>query len=359
MSDKLVKKDTSVGGWVIANKAVLEAVVPKQVSADRLLRVAVRAVESNPKLLECSKTSLIAALSQCFVLGLEPGATLGQSFLIPFWNGRTKQSEVQVFIGYKGLIDLCMRSGKLEGVWTRVVYANDHFRLLYGHENRIEHVPVLEGDPGEIIGAYAYYKTVTGFMDFEYMTIVEIEKIRGRSKAKDSGPWVTDYTEMVRKCPLRRLLKRAPQSVEQATAVRIDDLNAAGEAPDYKDAMDAIDVPMIEVDEEEERDRSRQAARLHSTATPASETDTEPPSPESGSDALKTSQDAKRKRLNGKFHAMGNKLWPDSWTEERASLIAKEYPGKSSTNDLDNDELTFMIEVLEREEAERTEAQGE
>jgi len=245
MSDKLVKKDNTIGGWVIKNQAILEAVVPKQVSADRLLRVAIRAVSSNPKIMACSKLSLMGALSQCFVLGLEPGPTLGHAYLIPFWNSKLGCNEVQLIIGYKGLINLCIRSGKIAGVWTRLIHANEHFIDHGGTENRLEHMPILDTKArGERLGVYAVYQNVDGFKDYECMDNAEVNKIRALSSAK-SGPWFDWPDEMARKCPLRRLLKRAPMSIEAATAVRIDDLVASGAAPDYTEVMDAIDVPMI------------------------------------------------------------------------------------------------------------------
>jgi recombinational DNA repair protein RecT len=78
------------------------------------------------------------------------------------------------------------------------------------------------------------------------MTIDEVDAIRQRSKAASAGPWVTDFEEMAKKTVMRRLLKRAPMSVELAAAVALDNKAAVGEF-DGKD--DIINIDGFDVDD--------------------------------------------------------------------------------------------------------------
>lgn len=77
-------------------------------SHERMTRVALSAVNSNPKLSEAivnNPTSFLGALMQSAQLGLEPNTNLGHAYLIPYGN------VVQIQIGYMGLLELAHRSG--------------------------------------------------------------------------------------------------------------------------------------------------------------------------------------------------------------------------------------------------------
>jgi hypothetical protein len=55
------------------------------------------------------------------------------------------------------------------------------------------------------------------------MTMAEINKIRGRSRAKSDGPWVTDFDEMAKKTVVRRLTKYLPSSPKMDRAIEAHD----------------------------------------------------------------------------------------------------------------------------------------
>jgi phage RecT family recombinase len=93
----------------------LAAVAAKHMNPERMMRVVANAIRVTPKLQDCEPISFLGALMQCAALGLEPNTVLGHAYLIPFENSRkvggewVKVKEVQVIIGYKGLIDLARR----------------------------------------------------------------------------------------------------------------------------------------------------------------------------------------------------------------------------------------------------------
>jgi recombination protein RecT len=63
----------------------------------------------------------------------------------------------------------------------------------------------------------------TGEVSREVMSVAEIEKVRARPRAKDAGPWVTDYSEMCRKTVARRHSKVLPMSTDLDDLIRRDD----------------------------------------------------------------------------------------------------------------------------------------
>ena len=102
--------------------------LPKHLEPERLARIALTEIRKNPKLLECSRESLLGAVMTAAQLGLEPGV-LGHAYLIPYWNNKTKSYEVQFQIGYKGLLDVVRRSGEITSISAHCVYENDEFEF--------------------------------------------------------------------------------------------------------------------------------------------------------------------------------------------------------------------------------------
>ena len=205
-------------------KSQLMAALPQQtsLSPDRLVRVALTVIRTNPALLECSQQSLLACLMGCAQLGLMPEPYLGQAYLVPFWNNKTnpRTREAQLIPGYRGYITLARNSGELDTISADVVRENDEFKITKGLNENLEHVPCFDGNPGDVIGAYTVFRYMHGSSTFDFMPKAEIEKIRKRSKASDKGPWVTDYPEMCKKTVIRRHMKLAPLSIEDNTLAR-------------------------------------------------------------------------------------------------------------------------------------------
>ncbi len=216
-------------------KDQLAMALPKHLTADRLLRVAMTTIRHNRKLLDCTLESLLAAVMGCAQLGLEPEPFLGQAYLVPF-NNKVKignreewRMEAKLVPGYRGYIALARRSGEVQSVTSQVVYTNDKFQMEYGLEDILKHAP-SDGDRGNPKGAYVIFRYKDGSHSFDYMSVPDIEKVRARSKAKDSGPWVTDWDEMAKKTVIRRHIKLVPLSIEMATAAAAEEKAFAGES---------------------------------------------------------------------------------------------------------------------------------
>ncbi|AZN43380.1 recombination protein RecT [Paenibacillus albus] len=212
----------TIGDYLHSMRGQIAEALPKHMSIERLSRIALTTIRTNPKLLECSIPSLMGAVMQAGQLGLEPGL-IGHCYIIPYGK------EAQFIIGYKGMIDLARRSGHILSIAAHVVYENDFIELVYGLEDKLTHVPWhLRSDKpqtqaGKIKGAYMVAKFKDGGHQIHYMPIDEIEAHRGRSRAKNNGPWVTDYDEMVKKTVVRSGWKWLPISVEVASTVMKDE----------------------------------------------------------------------------------------------------------------------------------------
>lgn len=210
-------------------KNQLAMAIPKWLSIDRLLRVVFSSILKNPKLLDCTQESILNSVMQCAQLGLEP--ILGKAHLIPYTNKKKQGNplECQFQPGYQGLIDLAQRTGNIESIRAHCIYEHDEYKIQYGYDEKIDHVPVLHNQ-GKMIGVYTVWTKRPGIKTFTFMTIEEIEKIRDKSIAyqyaikvnsKDT-PWITDFEEMAKKTVIKRHSKLEPASIEFMTAVEID-----------------------------------------------------------------------------------------------------------------------------------------
>ena len=253
-----------------SNRESLMAVLPKHFDTDRMLKLALGALRTTPKLAEASNASLLGAVVTCAQLGLEPNTPLGHAYLLPFDkrekqpNGQwvTTETQVQVIIGYKGMLDLARRSGQIVSIAAHEVCEGDDFRFAYGLEEELVHRPAMK-NRGAVIGFYAVAKLQGGGYSFEFMSVDEVNHIRDKAAEKNrakkdasgrpiiTGPWADNYVEMGRKTVLRRLFKYLPISIESlAFASAIDGNAVAAPAPLEEVAFDMGQDAPAAVDQE-------------------------------------------------------------------------------------------------------------
>lgn len=196
----------------------IKSALPSMVTSERFQRVALSAFSNNQKLQQCDPMSFISAMMESAQLGLEPNTPLGQAYLIPYGN------KVQFIVGYKGLLELAQRSGKIKTLYAHEVRENDEFDIDYGLEQKLTHKPNLKSDRGEVIGYYAVYHLDNGGYSFNFMTKREIlDHAQKFSKTFKNGPWQTDFDAMAKKTVIKQLLKYAPLSIELQKAMAGDE----------------------------------------------------------------------------------------------------------------------------------------
>jgi recombination protein RecT len=198
-----------------------EMVLPSHLTAERFTRIALTCLNKTPKLAECTQASVMQCLLNLSQMGLEPDGR--NAHLIPYGK------ECTLVVDYKGYAELVMRSGLVASIHADKVCENDVFVVDLGEikEHRIDY----RADRGK---PYAYYCRVLmkdGTTKCEVMTRAEVEAIRGRSRAGNSGPWVSDFDEMAKKTVFRRAQKWLPISPEIRDALEKDDDRIIEHAP--------------------------------------------------------------------------------------------------------------------------------
>lgn len=211
--------------------------LPSHIPAKKLIRTIITQLSNNPALQQCTQTSLIGAMLQSCLYGLEPDGR--EAALVPFFNGKTKMMEAKFISMIRGEVKLVRQSGEVSDVYAEVVKEFDVFKITKGLSRDLIHEPNYE-KIGKPIGVYAVYKLKDGTTGFEYMTVAEIEKVRASSKAANSAPWVDWWEQMAKKTVLKRLLKFAPSSVDK-NYVNTDVLPDAGHR-----VLSALELPTPE-----------------------------------------------------------------------------------------------------------------
>jgi recombination protein RecT len=193
--------------------AAVAKALPKHLTPERFIRVAITTMTKTPKLAQCDQASFFGALLTLSQFGLEPDGR--RAHLIPY--GTT----CQLVIDYKGLVEMAMRSGQVASIHADKVCEHDQFRVNRG---QVEQHEIDYRKPRG--AAYAYYALIIfkdGAQKSEVMTREEVDAIRKRSRAGTNGPWVTDYDEMAKKTVFKRASKWLPLSADVIDLMEKDD----------------------------------------------------------------------------------------------------------------------------------------
>lgn len=138
-------------------------------------------------------------------LSLNPVSRL--AYLVP------RDKQVCLDISYIGLVKLATDCGSVKLVQAQMVFSKDKFKYRgLGRE------PIHEFDPfkdrGDFVGVYCIAMTHDEKFLVEMMTAQEIDKIKSRSEAakRNSGPWISDFSEMAKKTVIKRASKLWPKT---------------------------------------------------------------------------------------------------------------------------------------------------
>ena len=123
------------------------------------------AVATNPSLQKCEPNSIITAALLGESLNLSPSPQLGQYYIVPYWNSKEKVFTGQYQMGYKGYIQLAIRSGQYKRL--NVVAIKEGELINYDPLNEEIEVNLIkneyEREKAKTIGYYAMFEYVNGF----------------------------------------------------------------------------------------------------------------------------------------------------------------------------------------------------
>lgn len=204
------------------------------------------AVNTNPALAECDAQSIISAALLGQSLHLKPSPQLGYFYMVPFNNKKKNCKEAQFQIGYKGYLQLAIRTGEYVDIDAIEIREGE-----YKGRNRLTGKPEFEFVDDDairenlpVIGYMAYFEMKNGYIKrlywskekmvkhadeysqaFSAKKLEELQagKIPQNELWKYSSFWYKNFDEMAKKTMLRQLLsKHGLLSTEMQKAVESD-----------------------------------------------------------------------------------------------------------------------------------------
>lgn len=188
------------------------------------------ALVSNDKALQvCEPTTLMFAALKATALDLPLDNNLGFAYVIPYKNTRAGITEAQFQCGYKGIVQLAIRSGQFKTINVTDVREGE----LKGRDRMTGEVQVewitddSERAKAKIVGYMGYFKLLSGYEKTTYWSVEELEQHGvkySQTYRKGYGVWKDNFDSMCRKTVIKLMLNKgdAPMSVEMGLAVKYD-----------------------------------------------------------------------------------------------------------------------------------------
>lgn len=158
-------------------------------------------------LAKADPTTVITAGIMAATLDLPINQNLGFAYIVPFYNGKKRITEAQFQMGYKGYVQLAMRTGQYKTINASEIYEGE----IKSRNRLTGEFELGERTSDKVVGYIAYFRLVNGFEKYLYMTKEEVEahaKKYSQTYKKGFGLWSTDFDSMAIKTVLKRLLSK-------------------------------------------------------------------------------------------------------------------------------------------------------
>lgn len=198
--------------------------------AARFVTAITSAVSNNPALQDCDASTVVSAGLLGEGLNLSPSPQLGQYYLVPFKDRKNNRTVAQFQLGYKGYIQLAIRSGQYKKLNVLPIKQGE----LISFNSLEEDIEVklieneVEREQAETIGYYAMFEYTNGFKKAMYWSRQKMEShaekySMGYKAHKGYTFWEKDFDGMACKTMLRQLISKwGIMSIEMQTAVNND-----------------------------------------------------------------------------------------------------------------------------------------
>lgn len=294
---------------------------------------------SNALVGACEPYSLYNACLTAATLDLPINQNLGFAYIVPYKNNKTRVTEAQFQMGYKGFIQLAIRSGKFISIGVNPV-----------HEGQISGFDNFTGEPifdfnakqsETILGYMAYFELTNGFRKVDFMSVEEIEKHGkkySQSYKKGFGVWKDNFDAMARKTVIKLLLSKfAPLSTQMEQAI-VDDQKVVDA---YADNSITFDVEQAAIEGEPIDVQVSEDDYLDEPVDPRPYPEADPTIAE----AFEAQEPKITERQMKKAFAILNSLHKD--VQETAELGRKQLFGEKSRRDYTLDEANKWIGYLQ------------
>ena len=237
--------------------ALVNNAISDKNKAARFVTSLITLASMNPKLKDCDKSTLVSAALNAETLGLVLNNQMGFSYVLPYEDQKNKRVVAQFQIGWRGIIQLMIRSGQIKKIHVTEVREGElvkfnpiinefEFNYIVDEEKRLKQ---------PVIGYYCFFETTNGYVQELYWTKEKMEHHaktyspgykNDLKKGTDYTFWSKDFDGMAKKTMLKQISKFAPMIVDLVRAIESDQavINEDGtyNYVDGNDNEEAIDV---------------------------------------------------------------------------------------------------------------------
>ena len=217
MTNQLVNKGQNKTKFgVFLSQEGVKTLVRNSVKDDKsFISSLLTAVSQNPQLAQCDQASILSAGLTGASLGLQCNQTLGQFYMLPFNDKKNNRMVAQFVLGYKGLLQLAIRSGYYERI--NVVPIKEGEYISYNPLTEEFKAKIIIDDmireKTATIGYYAMFKYSNGFTKTLYWSKEKMENhaltySKGYAAKKGYTFWEKDFDAMAQKTMLRQILSK-------------------------------------------------------------------------------------------------------------------------------------------------------
>ena len=198
--------------------------------ATRFIASISSAVATNQSLQECDAGTILSGALLGESLNLSPSPQLGQYYLVPFNDSKKGYKVAQFQLGYKGYIQLAIRSGQYKKLNVLAIKKGE--LVKYDPLNEEIEVNLIddeeERESAETVGYYAMFEYTNGFRKSMYWSKAKMQNhalkySKGYSAHKGYTYWEKDFDGMAYKTMLRQLISKwGIMSIDMQQAVEKD-----------------------------------------------------------------------------------------------------------------------------------------
>jgi recombination protein RecT len=198
--------------------------------AQRFTAAVMSAVSVNPALQDCDAGTILSSALLGESLNLSPSPQLGQYYMVPFNDTKNDRKVAQFQLGYKGYIQLAIRSGQYKKI-NVIAIKEGELRSFDQLNEVIDAVLIDDEETREnavTVGYYAMFEYLNGFRKAMYWSKPKMEAhamkySKGYAAKKGYTFWEKDFDGMAFKTMLRQLISKwGIMSIEMQDAYEKD-----------------------------------------------------------------------------------------------------------------------------------------
>lgn len=220
MANELAEKKQTLSEALTASLTEVQSSLPQNFNIPRFVQNSIALLNGNEALIKFNKqygsSQIKAGLMRAAYLGLD--ALHSECYLVPYG------STINFVTSYTGMMKMVKKysQNKVRQITTEVIRDGDSVKAKFadGRKSLVIDSDVLSTNP--VKGVIAMCIFDDGSLDYEYMSVKQLEDVRKQSKAKNSLAWSTFTEEMYKKVVVRRLCKRITLDLDVDIAKELD-----------------------------------------------------------------------------------------------------------------------------------------